>query len=92
TYKELDERSNQLARLLRQKGITQEKTVAILTIRTEDMIVGSIAVMKAGGAYDPIDAEFPEQRIQFILKDSSSVILLTDQVNRVEQDASIECI
>ncbi|PGN43190.1 non-ribosomal peptide synthetase, partial [Bacillus cereus] len=92
TYKELDERSNQLARLLRQKGITREKTVAILTNRTEDMIVGSIAVMKAGGAYVPIDAEFPEQRIQFILKDSSSVILLTDQVNRVEQDASIECI
>ncbi|MFH3639483.1 AMP-binding protein, partial [Acinetobacter baumannii] len=54
TYKELDERSNQLARLLRQKGITQEKTVAILTNRTEDMIVGSIAVMKAGGAYVPI--------------------------------------
>ncbi|MDA7026599.1 amino acid adenylation domain-containing protein [Bacillus sp. CLL-7-23] len=89
SYQELDERSNQLAQLLRKKGVAPEKRVAILTNRTEDMIVGAIAVMKAGGAYVPIDAEFPEQRIQFILKDSHSVLLLTDQMDR---EAPVECI
>ncbi|WP_143328992.1 non-ribosomal peptide synthetase, partial [Clostridium puniceum] len=77
TYKELNEKSNSLARLLREKGVSSEKIVGIMVERSLDMIVGIMGILKAGGAYLPIDPEYPEERISYMLEDSSAQILLT---------------
>ncbi|WP_406617652.1 amino acid adenylation domain-containing protein [Bacillus velezensis] len=76
TYKELNEKSNSLANLLRQKGIRENSIVGIMTERSLEMIIGIIGVLKAGGAYLPIDPEYPDERVNYMLKDSDANILL----------------
>jgi hypothetical protein len=77
TYKELNERANRLARVLRQRGVTPEDRVGLLMERSLDMIVGMLAVLKAGGAYLPIDPAYPAERIDYMLEDSDSKIVLS---------------
>ncbi len=77
TYQELNERANQLARKLRSKGVGPDQIVVIMVERSLEMVIGVLAVLKAGGAYLPIDPDYPEERIQFILTDSSPKIILT---------------
>ncbi|MGG4221706.1 AMP-binding protein, partial [Paenibacillus jamilae] len=77
TYRELNERANQLARRLRKEGIARESIVGILSERSVDMLVGVLAVWKAGGAYVPLDADYPSERIRFMLEDSGATVLLT---------------
>ncbi|WP_458121519.1 non-ribosomal peptide synthase/polyketide synthase [Paenibacillus sp. Z6-24] len=76
TYGELDERTNALARRLRQWGVERDHLVAVVADRSLEMIVGMIAILKAGGAYVPVDADYPEERIRFMLEDSGSQLLL----------------
>ncbi|MGC5328108.1 non-ribosomal peptide synthetase, partial [Brevibacillus sp. SYSU BS000544] len=75
-YRELNERANQLARVLRAKGITRDSIVAILCDKSVETIIAMVAVIKAGGAYLPIDEEYPEARIRYLLEDSGSRILI----------------
>ncbi|WP_211234360.1 non-ribosomal peptide synthase/polyketide synthase, partial [Paenibacillus taiwanensis] len=77
TYRELNERTNRLARLLRHEGLCPDQLVGIMADRSLDMIVGTLAVLKAGGAYVPIDPEYPEDRIRYMLEDANAQILLT---------------
>ncbi|WP_155399804.1 AMP-binding protein, partial [Paenibacillus polymyxa] len=77
TYRELNERGNQLARRLRNEGIGRESIVGILSERSVDMLVGVLAVWKSGGAYVPLDADYPSERIRFMLEDSGATVLLT---------------
>lgn len=77
TYDELNKRSNQLARLLREKGVTRDSVVSLIIERSLEMIVGILGILKAGGAYLPIDPKYPRERIQYILKNSRSKIILT---------------
>nr|WP_231505345.1 non-ribosomal peptide synthetase [Paenibacillus massiliensis] len=77
TYKELNERSNALARTLRNKGVQPDQVVGIMVERSLEMIVGILGILKAGGAYVPIDPEFPEERIRYMLEDSGAQLLLT---------------
>nr|WEY96124.1 amino acid adenylation domain-containing protein [Bacillus subtilis] len=77
TYQELNERANQLARTLRLNGVGSEQLVGIMTERSLEMIIGILGILKAGGGYVPIDPEFPEERIHYILKDSEAQLLLT---------------
>ncbi|UCH97167.1 MAG: AMP-binding protein, partial [Candidatus Aminicenantes bacterium] len=79
TYRELNEKSNQLARLLIEKGVKPGAIVAIMLERSMNMIIGILGILKVGGAYLPIDPEYPEERIQYMLTDSSAKILLTGQ-------------
>ncbi|MCK4260903.1 MAG: amino acid adenylation domain-containing protein, partial [Halanaerobiales bacterium] len=79
TYEELNQRANQLATILRKKGVYKEKIVGIMVERSIEMIVGMLAVLKAGGAYLPIDSENPRDRIQYMLEDSDTKILLTQE-------------
>lgn len=76
TYKQLDEKSNQLARTLLIRGVKSGDTVAILVERSLEMMVGIIAILKAGGAYVPLDRKMPVDRINFMLKDSGTKFIL----------------
>ena len=77
TYRELDQRSNQLGHYLRELGVGEDTPVAICLDCSLEMIVGILGILKAGGAYVPIDPEYPEQRIEYILQDTATPVLLT---------------
>lgn len=76
TYKEVNKRANSLARVLRKKGVKSDIKVGIMVKRSIEMIVGILAVLKAGGAYLPIDYTYPKNRIKYLLEDSDANILL----------------
>ena len=78
TYKELNERSNSLARTLRDKGVRPEKIVGIMVDRSIDMIVGIMAIIKSGAAYMPIDLNYPKERISYLLHNTNVELILTD--------------
>ena len=79
TYRELDERSNQLAHYLRALGIGPETLVGILMDRSAEMIVALLGVLKAGGAYVPLDPQYPRERVSWVLEDAGIAVLLTEQ-------------
>ncbi len=90
TYKELDEKSDRAAGVLRQRGVKADTIVGLLFKRSFDMVIGILAVLKAGGAFLPIDPDFPDDRIDFMLKDSRCEILLSHMMleSRLKFDAS----
>src|SRR4028118_606906 len=69
TYRELNERSNQLAHYLQKFGVKPEVLVGICTERSLDAIVGLLGILKAGGAYVPIDPTYPKERSIFMLEE-----------------------
>jgi len=80
TYGELDERSNQLAHYLRQKGARPEQAVALCLDRGPAMIVGMLAILKAGAAYVPLDGAHPQPRLDYVLADSRATLVVTNSV------------
>ena len=78
TYGELNCRANRLARRLRQSGCREGVPVAICVRRSLDMMVGILAIVKAGGLYLPIDPKMPNDRIAFMLGDTSARVVLTE--------------
>jgi amino acid adenylation domain-containing protein/non-ribosomal peptide synthase protein (TIGR01720 family) len=79
TYQELNARSNQLARALRVLGVGRNGVVGIMARHSVALVVGIWGIMKAGGAYLPIDPAYPVERINHMLSDSQAFLLLTDQ-------------
>jgi non-ribosomal peptide synthetase component F len=77
TYSSLDRRANQLARFLRRHGVGPEQIVALMFERTEEAILSMLAVLKAGGAYLPLDSASPAPRLQGMLQDASVKLVLT---------------
>ncbi|UOY87053.1 amino acid adenylation domain-containing protein [Bacillus glycinifermentans] len=78
TYGELNKRANRLARLLIAKGIGPEQFAALALPRSLDMVVGLLAVLKAGAAYVPLDPDYPADRIAFMLTDSRPACIITN--------------
>ena len=78
TYRTLNERANQLAAYLRELGIGPDSLVAIHFDRSFDLVIGIFAILKAAGAYLPLDLACPEDRLSFMLKDSGAKVLLTE--------------
>ncbi|MFJ2738095.1 amino acid adenylation domain-containing protein [Streptomyces sp. NPDC087440] len=76
TYAELDARSNQLARTLRERGLGRDQVVALVAERSPEMITAILAVLKAGGAYLPVDPSYPQARIDYLLADSAARLVL----------------
>jgi amino acid adenylation domain-containing protein len=76
TYNQLNKTSNQLAYVLKEKGVQPDTIVGIMIKRSIDMIIGILGILKAGGAYLPLDPDYPEGRIKFILSDSSAKVLV----------------
>ncbi|MDP4180345.1 MAG: amino acid adenylation domain-containing protein, partial [Bacillota bacterium] len=79
TYRELNEKANRMARVLRARGLGPDYIVAIALERSLEMIIGILAVLKAGGAYLPIDPEYPQERIAYMLENSGAGMLLTQE-------------
>jgi amino acid adenylation domain-containing protein len=77
TYQELNSRANQLARYLQEQGVKPDVIVGICMERSIEMVVGLLAIMKAGGAYMPLDPAYPKERLAFTLADSHVSVLLT---------------
>nr|WP_256756848.1 non-ribosomal peptide synthetase [Cohnella sp. WQ 127256] len=77
TYHELNARSNQLARHLRERGVRADMVVGVMADRSFEMIVGIYAILKAGGAYVPLDPAYPEERLLYMLRDSGIELVLT---------------
>ncbi|WP_399933384.1 non-ribosomal peptide synthase/polyketide synthase [Streptomyces kanamyceticus] len=78
TYARLAARANQLAHLLAERGVGPESIVAVVMERGADLVAALLAVLKAGGAYLPVDPEYPQERIAYMLADARPVCVLTD--------------
>jgi amino acid adenylation domain-containing protein len=79
TYRELNRRANQLAHYLRALGVGPDMFVAVCMERSLDMVVALLGVLKAGGAYVPLDISYPPVRLAFMLEDTQSRVLVTQQ-------------
>ncbi len=79
SYRELSNRSNQLARKLQQLGVGPDILVGISLHKSVDMMVAILAVLKAGGAYVPLDPDFPKDRVLYMVFDSKCPVIITEQ-------------
>ena len=82
TYRELDDRSNQLARHLQRFGVQRETLVGVAVQRSLEMMVALLAILKAGGAYVPIDPGYPVQRTAFMIEDSQAPVILATEFTK----------
>ena len=87
TYAGLNAKANRFASLLRQKGVVPDTVVAVMMEQSIEFIIAVLGIIKAGGAYLPIDPEYPEERVSFILENSSAAILVTSGTGRNEAPA-----
>src|SRR5208283_1399942 len=79
SYRELNERANQLASYLKDSGVGPDVPAAVLMERSADMIIAWLAVLKAGGAYVPLHPKYPPERLKFMLADIRAPVVLTQQ-------------
>ncbi len=96
TYAELDKRANQLAHRLRELGIGAEIRAGIFMHRSLEMMIGLLAILKAGGSYVPLDPVYPPERLAFMLADAQVKVLLTESLLHqrlaVSNDLQILCL
>ncbi|MCP5052114.1 MAG: amino acid adenylation domain-containing protein, partial [bacterium] len=78
TYGQLNEKSNQLALLLKEKGVFPGTIIGIMVGRCVEMIIGIFGILKAGAAYLPIDPDYPEERVDYMLRDSGAKIIVAN--------------
>jgi amino acid adenylation domain-containing protein len=90
TFGELNEKSNQVAYLLREKGVLADSIIGIMMERSVGMIVGIFGILKAGGAYLPIEPTYPQERIEYMLADSKANILLTSSATQVKVEVKVK--
>lgn len=79
TYDELNQQANRVARYLRKMGIRKGDYVGLCVERSLDTVVGILAILKSGGAYIPLDPNYPGDRLQLMLEDSKASVLVTQQ-------------
>jgi amino acid adenylation domain-containing protein/FkbH-like protein len=77
TYRELNERANQLAHYLTSYGVGVDAPVAVCMKRSLDMVVSILAIVKAGGGYVPLDPDYPAERLVFMAQDSGAALIIT---------------
>src|SRR5581483_7028395 len=78
TYAQLNRKANQLARLLIRKGVSPDRKIAVCVPRSINMIVGLLGILKAGGAYVPLDPSYPRERLEYMLAECESNILVSE--------------
>jgi len=79
SYSELNAQSNYLASYLQEQDIGNDSIVGIYLRRSIDMVISVLAIMKAGGAYLPLDPDFPDERIRFMIEDSQLELIITEK-------------
>ncbi|HLP59258.1 MAG TPA: amino acid adenylation domain-containing protein, partial [Candidatus Deferrimicrobium sp.] len=79
SFRQLNEQANRLAYSLIEKGVLADNIVAIMLERSVEMIIGIMAILKSGGAYLPIDPNYPQERIQYMLQDSKAEIIVNSE-------------
>ena len=79
SYAELNSRANQLAHLLRSRGVGAEHLVAVCLHRSFDMVVALLAILKAGAAYVPLDSDYPQHRLDYMCADARPTLVLTEE-------------
>ncbi|MFL5348129.1 MAG: amino acid adenylation domain-containing protein, partial [Hyalangium sp.] len=79
TYRELNRRANQLAHHLRTLGVGQESRVGLCVERSLELVVGALGVLKAGGAFVPLDPSYPQERLAFMMRDAALSLVLTQE-------------
>ncbi|MGE9835755.1 amino acid adenylation domain-containing protein, partial [Pseudomonas sp. UM16] len=89
SYRELDQRANQLAHQLIALGVGPEVLVGIAVERSLEMVIGLLAILKAGGAYVPLDSEYPEERLAYMIEDSCIALLLAQSQLRLPCPAEL---
>jgi len=82
SYREIDERSNRLARHLQTLGVKPDTLVGVAMGRSETLVVSLLAILKAGGAYVPLDPTHPKERLSLVIEDSGMAVLLTTAETR----------
>ncbi|MFN8433384.1 MAG: amino acid adenylation domain-containing protein [Anaerolineales bacterium] len=95
TYKELDKRADELAKILIAQGVKPGILVGIYVKRSLDMVVAMLSALKAGGTYLPLDPSFPTERLAFMLADSEASFILTQtslQETMPEHKAQVICL
>jgi amino acid adenylation domain-containing protein len=95
TYRELNNRANQLAHHLQTLGVKPDVLVAVCAERSLEMIVAVLGILKAGGAYVPLDPGYPPERLAFILDDTQAPVMLTQSklVNNLpNREAHVICL
>lgn len=95
TYRQLNERANQLAHHLQTLGVRANTPVALCVERSIEMFVGMVGILKAGGAYVPLDPSYPAERLAFVLEDTQAPVVLTQthlRANLPPMRATVLCL
>ena len=95
TYRVLNERANQVARLLQRRGIWPGQCVGTFVERSLDMMVGLLGIQKSGAAYVPLDPAYPTERLRLTVEDAQLPLLLTQQAllaSMPEHSAQVVCL
>ncbi|MBF8187062.1 amino acid adenylation domain-containing protein [Nonomuraea sp. K274] len=79
TYRELEERANQLAHFLGELGVGLDSRVAVSLERTPLLAIALLGIFKAGGCYVPLDPDYPQERLRMMIDDSDAIVVLTEQ-------------
>ncbi|MGD2087797.1 MAG: amino acid adenylation domain-containing protein [Candidatus Aminicenantes bacterium] len=93
TYGQLNEKTNQMAGILRSRGTKADTIIGLMVERSVEMIIGIFSILKAGGAYLPIDPHYPQDRIFYMVADSNTKILVTSPVlsEKFEKLSIVNC-
>ncbi|RUA17454.1 MAG: hypothetical protein DSY55_02140, partial [Clostridia bacterium] len=87
SYGELNRRANRVAHYLRSLGVRPGELIGLSMERSFDVVVATLAILKAGCAYLPLDADYPPERLRFMLSDAQTRIILVDESNRFKLDS-----
>ncbi|MCP5053174.1 MAG: amino acid adenylation domain-containing protein [bacterium] len=82
TYRQLDQRSNHLAAYLHDQGVREGHSVGIMAGPSLELVIAVLSIFKAGGAYLPINPDYSEERVDFMLKDSNAVLCISDDLGK----------
>lgn len=92
TYSSLGARADNLARRLREAGVTPEDMVGLLVDRSTEMVVGLLGILKANGAYVPLNPRDPDQRIEFLARDARCRVVVTTRGDRERLPSGVDAI
>ncbi|WP_210015437.1 non-ribosomal peptide synthetase [Pseudomonas palmensis] len=90
SYRQLDQRANQLAHRLRERGVGPDVLVGLALERSLEMVVGLLGILKAGGAYVPLDPDYPQERLAYMIQDSGIGLLLTQPTVQLPASSAVE--